>query len=103
MDCPIPNNDTPGNRMRGSFPLPMEAGTVNPPNHGPGGDGRANTFLPMAGGASPVNPPNAQFKDNWGLTANNRPAPMPAEKEGARLVNPGNPAAVAPAWEMRGR
>jgi hypothetical protein len=99
MDCPIPNNDTPGNRMRGSFPLPMEASTIDPPNKGPGGDRREGSF-PLAGEAGPVNPPDSRFKDNWGLTAENRPVPMPADKEGARLVNPGLGASPMPAWAM---
>jgi hypothetical protein len=101
MDVKIPNEVTPGDRRNGSFPLASHASTVNPPNYGPGGDRRNGSF-PLTESGSPINPPNAGLRDNWGISAQ-MPENRPADKEGARLVNPGLGANPMPAWVMRGK
>jgi hypothetical protein len=57
-----PNQTGPaGTRVNNGFlPLAHEASSVNPPNHGPGGDHKGGSY-PLGGMASPVQPPNHKF------------------------------------------
>jgi hypothetical protein len=99
MDVKIPNNEYKGDRRDGSFPLAGSPSQVNPPN---GPSDRRNGSFPLTGGGSPIDPPTDGLRHNLSISVS-MPENRPADKEGARLVNPGLGANSMPAWVMKGR
>jgi hypothetical protein len=83
----VPNEVHRGNRMNGSFPLTREPSRVDPPNRGMGGDRREGSF-PLAERPSECHPPNEHLKFNVADAKMPQP-PFPADKDAAKLVNPG--------------
>jgi len=91
-------------RRAGSYPLAGSASPVNPPNEAKGGDWRMGSY-PLGGQASPVMPPNQTGGDRRGGSLA-FPTPTAIEPgKGAVPVNPGiaGRGPMAPAEMKRGR
>jgi hypothetical protein len=82
-----PSNDERSAPIGNGFmPLGRQANTINPPNHGPGGDHRNGSFS-LAGGASPI---TERSNDDWRVGTSSQ-AEMAAAVEPGRGAVPVNP------------